>query len=108
MVLIHSWSSAAPVIGPATCIELIVSLLCLLADGLRLEGSDLSESAQMPLGLTEPGRQERLDEIPGYGSPHGPATDTDNVHVIVLYALPGGEVVVDQSGPDARNLVGTN
>ena len=62
----------------------------------------------MPLGLTEFGRQESLDEIPGYGRSHGPAAHTDNVHVVVLYTLPGGEVVVDQSGPDARNLVGTN
>src|SRR5215831_20424359 len=62
----------------------------------------------MPLGPTEPGRQEGLDEIPSYGRSDGPAAHTNNVHVVVLDALPGGEVVVDQTGADTRGFVGTD
>ena len=60
------------------------------------------------VGLAELGGQERLDEVPGHGRPHGPATHTNDVHVIVLDPLPGREVVVDQRGADALNLVGTD
>ena len=62
----------------------------------------------MPLGLTEPGRQESLDEIPSYGRSHGPAAHTNDVHVVILDALPGREVVVDQGGADTRNFVGAD
>ena len=61
----------------------------------------------MPFSLTEPGRQERLDEIPSHRRAHRPATRANNVHVIVLDPLPSGEVVVNQPGADAWK-VGTD
>src|SRR5258708_31698252 len=75
---------------------------------LRFERSYLAEAPQMPLSLTEPGRQKCLDEIPCYGRSHGPAAHTNDVHVVVLDALPGREVVVDQGGADTRNFVGAH
>src|SRR5215469_11059843 len=107
IVLIHSWSAVAPVSGSATSVLIIVSC-ALSADCLRFHGSDLGKSAQVPLGLTEPGRQEGLDKIPRYSRPHSPAAHTNNVHVVVLDALPGREVVVDQTGADAWNFVRAN
>jgi hypothetical protein len=62
----------------------------------------------MPLGLAEPGSQKCLDQVPGYGRSHGPAAHANDVHVIVLDALPSREMVVHQPSADARNLVGAN
>src|SRR5215831_8708749 len=52
--------------------------------------------------------QERLNKIPRYGSPDGAATDADDVHVVVFDPLSRGKVVMNQSGTDARNLVGAD
>src|SRR5215467_2975636 len=108
MVLIHSWSSAVSISGSADCVKPIVLSSGLLTGGLRFEGSYLAETPQMTLRFTEICRQKSLDEIPGYGRSHGPAAHTNNVHVVVLYALPCREVVVDQPGADARYFVGAN
>ena len=62
----------------------------------------------MPLGLTELGGQERLHEIPGHRRSNGSSTHTKNVHVIVLDALLGREMVVDQTGADTLDLVGAH
>src|ERR1700752_1663089 len=62
----------------------------------------------MSLRLAELGCQECLDEIPGDGRPHGPAAHAKDVHVIVLDPLLGREVIVDQRGADALNLVGAH
>jgi hypothetical protein len=75
---------------------------------LGFQGSHFGQAAQVPLGLTELGSQKGFHQIPGHSRTHSPAAHAYDVHVIVLYALPGGEVVVDQAGPDARNLVGTH
>ena len=72
------------------------------------QGSHFAQAAQVPLGLAELGRQERLDEIPGDRRPHRPAAHAEDVHVIVLDALPGREVIVDQAGANTRNLVGAD
>ena len=67
---------------------------------LSFEGSNFAEATQVPFSLTEPGRQERLDEIPSHRRAHRPATHANNVHVIVLDPLPSREVVVNQPGAD--------
>jgi hypothetical protein len=43
----------------------------------------------MSLCLTKLGCEKGLNEIPGDGWSYGPATHTQNVHVIVLDTLPG-------------------
>src|SRR5262249_37888702 len=58
--------------------------------------------------LAKRGGQERLDEVPGHGRSHSPAPHTNNVHVIVLNPLPGREVVVNDRGANAWDLVGTD
>jgi hypothetical protein len=60
------------------------------------------------LGLTELGRQELLDEVPGEERPQSPSAQTNYVHVIVFDPLSGGEVIADQTGSNARNLVGAD
>ena len=62
----------------------------------------------MSFGLTKFGGQEGLNEVPSHCGSHCAATHAENVHVIVLDALPGREMIVDQRGTDARNLVGTH
>ena len=62
----------------------------------------------MPIGLTELGAEERLDEIPGDGGPDRPSAHAEDVEVIVLDALLRGEVVVDERGADAGDLVGAD
>src|ERR1700752_190385 len=59
----------------------------------------------MSLRLTKPSAQKRLHEIPRYCWPHGSATHTENVHVIVLHTLSRREVVMNQSSPDALDFV---
>jgi hypothetical protein len=75
---------------------------------LRFKGSYFAEAPQMPLGQTKPARQESLDEIPSYGRSHGPAAHTNNVHVVVLDALLGREMVMHEARANARNLVSAN
>jgi hypothetical protein len=60
------------------------------------------------LGLAKLGNQKSLDEVPGHGWPHSPTAYANNVHVIVLDALPGREVIVNDRGANARYLVRTD
>jgi len=62
----------------------------------------------MPLDLTVLGGEEGLDEVPCHRRSHRPTTHADNVHVIVLDPLTGREVIMDQRGAHAGNLVGTH
>ena len=62
----------------------------------------------MPVGLTELGGEERLDEIPGDSRPDRPSADTQDVEVIVLDALLRGKVVVDEGGADTGDFVGAD
>jgi hypothetical protein len=59
-------------------------------------------------GVAELSREKSFDKVPGHHGPHDPAAKTDNVHVIVLDALPSREVIIDQSGVNSRNFVGAN
>src|SRR5262245_35554492 len=58
--------------------------------------------------LAELGGQERLHEVPGSAWADRAAPETDDVHVIVFDALLGREVIIDQRGPNSRNLVGAD
>jgi hypothetical protein len=78
------------------------------ADLSRFQGTHFAQAAQVSLSIAEPGCQECLDKVPGDGRSHGPAAHTDNVHVIVLDSLPRREVVMDETGTNTHNLVGTN
>lgn len=62
----------------------------------------------MALGLTELSRQKCFDQVPGEGRADSPATQTNNVHVIVFDPLPGREVIADQAGSNAGNPVGAD
>jgi hypothetical protein len=62
----------------------------------------------MAFGLAEFGCQKSFDEVPSHHGSHDPATQTNNVHVIVLDALPSREVVIDQTGANSRDFVGTD
>src|SRR5262249_28418034 len=72
---------------------------------LLLQARHLAQAAQVSRGLTELGAEEGLHEVPGHAGPSRAAADADDVHVVVLDALRRGEMVMDQPGPDARNLV---
>ena len=50
----------------------------------------------------------RLDEIPGDFGSDRPAAHAEHVHVVILHALLRREVVVDERGADARDLVGAD
>jgi hypothetical protein len=76
-----------------------------LADRLGLKGSHLSQSAQMPLGLAELGCEKCIDQVLGHSGSYGPSAHADDVHVVVLNSLLGGEVIVNQPGADPGNLV---
>src|SRR5215831_5587337 len=73
-----------------------------------LEGRHATETAQVPLRLAELGAEERLHQIPRDRGAHRPPAHAEDVHVIVLHALTRGEVIVDQGGADALDLVGAH
>src|SRR5262249_31550574 len=72
------------------------------------ERSDLCQPAKVAVRATKLGCEGRLDEVPGDGRPDGPSTEADDVHVVVFDALPRGEVIFHEGGPNAGNLVGAN
>src|SRR5215831_12885046 len=80
----------------------------LIAKFSRLQRSHFPQSAQVSFGLTVLSRQKRLYKVPSHSRSYRPAAHTQDVHVIVLDALLGREVVMDQCGTDAVNLVGTH
>ena len=62
----------------------------------------------MSVGLTVHGGQEGLDQVPSHRWSDCPTTHANNIHMIVLDPLAGREMIVDQRGANARNLVGTH
>jgi hypothetical protein len=81
------------------------SLHDLLPGQLRLERSDFGKTAKVARRLTELGAKESLEDIPTRVGSDGSATHADDVHVVVLDTLPGGKVVVYQTGADSRDFV---
>ena len=94
--------------GSATTGTLLGPQVCLIVRSSVLRGKRPCREGADAARLDEFGRQENLDEIPGYGRSCRPAAHTNNVHVVVLDTLPGREVVVDETSADARNFVGTS
>src|SRR5262249_23388064 len=66
------------------------------------------QAPTVAFGLTELGGQERLDKIPGGLRPDDATAHTNDIHMIILDSLTGREVIEDQTGADARNLVGAD
>ena len=62
----------------------------------------------MPLRLAELGLKKGFDKVPGHHGSHDPATQTDNVHVVILDSLSRREVIVDQTRSGSRHLVGAD
>src|SRR5213594_2826613 len=58
----------------------------------RLERGHLAETAQVPRGLAVLRGEISLNQVPSQLRPDGPPTQAQDVHVIVLDALPGGKV----------------
>jgi hypothetical protein len=60
----------------------------LLADSPSFESSHFTQSAKVPLSLTELGCQKRIHEIFGHSRSDGPAAHAEDIHVVVLHPLP--------------------
>jgi hypothetical protein len=75
---------------------------------LKFKGVYLAQTAYVALGPTERACKKRLNEIAGHGRSDGPATHTDDVHVVILDPLTGRKVVVNQPGTDAGDLIGAH
>jgi hypothetical protein len=80
----------------------------LLVDSLGFERSHFTQPAKMPLSLAELRCHERVDQVSSHSRSNGPTAHTDDVHVVVLDTLLGREVIVNQTGADARDLVRTD
>lgn len=59
-------------------------------------------------GVTKLTGEKGLNQVPGDGGAGGAAADADEVHVVVLDALLGGKMIVDEAGADAMDFVGAN
>src|SRR5262245_1271351 len=80
----------------------------LLLNFSRFHRSYFAQTAQVSFGLTVLSRQKRPYKVPSHSRSYRPAAHTEDVHVIVLDALLGREMVMDQCGADAVNLVGAH
>src|SRR5271166_846391 len=69
---------------------------------------NFAQPAQVPLCLAKLRCEKRLHEIPRHLGSYGAATQAEDVHVIVLNALPRREMVVDERGADAPDFVGAH
>src|SRR5262245_15514846 len=72
------------------------------------QGSHLTQATQMARGLTELGGQKYLNQVPGHLGSYGAPAHAQDIHVIILDTLFCREVIVDQAGTDALDLVGAN
>ena len=63
--------------------------------GFFFKSGNFSQTSQVAFSLAEVSCQKSFDKIPGQHGPHDPATETNNVHVIVLDPLPSREVIID-------------
>jgi hypothetical protein len=70
-----------------------------------LNRSHFAEAPQVSLGRAESRREKRINQVPCDSWADGSAAYTEDIHVIVLDALPGREVVVDQRCADSAHLV---
>src|SRR5262245_50591837 len=73
-----------------------------------LERGDLGETAQVAGGLAVARSEIGLDQIPRDLGAHRAAAHAEDVHVVVLDALPRREVIVNERGPNAPHLVRTD
>ena len=62
----------------------------------------------MPVSAAEPGAEEVLRAVPCDRDSRGPASEAENVQVVVLDSLAGGKVIVNKRRADADNLVGNH
>ena len=60
----------------------------------------------MALGPGKPGGKKSLDELQRKAAADHPSAHANDVHVVVLHALPRGEDVVDEPGANPVDLVG--
>src|SRR5579872_2108901 len=108
IVLMHNWSScvAPRFLTEAIAVPMTSSVMTIqirsfdsyagIADtsapawlaAFFCESSDFAQTSQLAFGVTELSCQESFDKVPGHHRPHDPATETNDVHVIVLDSLP--------------------
>ena len=62
----------------------------------------------MSLLATENRFDKSFHQIPGHLGADGATAHAQNIHVIVLHALAGRKVIMDQAGTDSTNLIRTN
>src|SRR5438094_26549 len=77
-------------------------------DRVRFERSHLAQPPDVAFFLGEFGCQERIDQVPGDSRSHHPAANTEDVHIVVFDTLVSRVMVLNQPGPNPRNLVRTD
>jgi hypothetical protein len=79
-----------------------------VGDRAAFELSDLRQPAAMPVCTAEPGAQEAPGVVPCNPDTRGPASEAENIHVIILHPLPGRKVIVTERCAHAGNFVGSH
>src|ERR1035438_7196697 len=59
------------------------------------KSGNFAQTSEVAVSLAEVSCQKSFEKVPGHHGPHDPATETNNVHVIVLDPLPSREVIID-------------
>src|SRR6516162_900131 len=73
---------------------------------VKFQRGYLAQTAEVALCPTELTDEKRLNKIPGHGGPNGPAAHTNDIHVIILNPLLSREMIMNESGAYAGDLVG--
>jgi len=95
------WLLVLPLAGLA----LVLAIRKLARQDALLDVDDFCESSGMAGGGIVPCPQERADDFEGQFRSDHTGSDAENVHVVVLDALPSGVSVVAKTGSNARELV---
>src|SRR5208283_1807090 len=95
IVLMASWSNRS-----------LMTLILLLLGCFQRRY--LGQAAQMPLGPAVLRSKECLDQIPGDRPAFGSPPEAEHVQMIILYSLSRGEMILDQRGAHASDLVGAD
>ena len=68
----------------------------------------LAKSPKVTRLLAVLGSEKGLDQIPSHAGADGASSHAEDVHVVVLDSLLGGEMIVDEAGTDSLGLIGAD
>lgn len=107
------WLLFLPLGGAALVISLRIVLSVNVADAeaartdSSLDVGDLRHASSMPWSGVIASSEESPNDFKGDFRANNPSTHTEDIHIVVLNALPGRVGIVTEASPDSREFVGS-